>query len=148
MNGREGFTLLELMVTLLLLAILVTLALPAYRQSVIRANRAVGKLALIEVVARQERFLQIHKRYGASLDELGLGEPYLVDASASPVEEERAIYRIALAQGEDGAYRGVTAMPRNGQLKDLDCGVLTQLLTGEREVSGRHRDDPGLCWRG
>ena len=43
---QAGFTLLELMITVVVLTLLVTLALPGYRAYVIRANRTEGSCGL------------------------------------------------------------------------------------------------------
>lgn len=136
---------LELLLVLVILAILLTVALPGYRQSVLRANRAVAKLTLLEVAARQERHLQTHKRYAASLVPLGFGENYFIDGAASPVAAEAALYRIALLLEED-RYSGVIASPQNRQLADAECGSFIYRLDGQRQVSGRWRGDPGRCW--
>ena len=145
MNTGRGFSLLELVVVLLILAILVTVALPGYRQSVVRANRAVARLVVLEVAARQERFLQTHSRYAASLAQLGLDEPYLIDGTANPVSEQHALYAIHLLL-EEADYRGVVASPRGSQVRDSECGSFVYLITGERQVSGSRRDNPGRCW--
>ena len=129
----------------LILAILVTIALPAYRQSVIKANRAIGKLVLLELVARQERFLHTHKRYGTSLAQLGFGEPYFVDGTASPVRSDRAIYQLAFLL-EEGVYRGVIAQPVNAQALDRHCANLVYRMPGIRQVTGRYRESPERCW--
>jgi type IV pilus assembly protein PilE len=145
MRRLPGFSLLELLVSLAILVILLGIALPGYRQSVIKANRAVGKLALMEVAARQERYWQDHHSYSASLVSLGLVEPYYLDGTAESVGRERAVYEIRL-DWVAGQYQGVSATPRNGQAEDRDCGTLIYGPQGQRRVTGRHRAAPQRCW--
>ena len=129
----------------LILATLVTIALPAYRQSVIKANRTVGKLVLLELVARQERFLHTHKRYSNSLVPLGFAEQYFVDGAANAVDRDRAVYKLGLIL-EEGTYVGVIAQPRNAQTQDRRCADLVYRVPGIRQVTGLYRGAPERCW--
>lgn len=141
----RGFSLPELLVSLAILVILLGIALPGYRQSVIRANRSVGKLALMEVAARQERYWQQNRSYSASLSALGLADPHYLDGTAEPVARERAVYEIRLDWVE-GQYRGISAVPLNGQADDRDCATLVYGRLGQREVTGGYRAAPQRCW--
>lgn len=62
-SSQQGFTLIELMVTLLIIAILASIAIPSYRQHVIRANRAAAKEAMMDIANRQQHFLLAHRSY-------------------------------------------------------------------------------------
>ncbi len=143
-RGR-GFSLLELLAVLAILVILLGIALPGYRQSVLSANRAIARLALLEVAARQERYWQEYQRYSASLTALGLPEPHWLDASAGAVPRERALYEIRL-DWQDEQYLGVSAIPQNAQGADRDCGTLVYGVLGERRVTGRFASAPQRCW--
>ena len=50
-----GFTLIELMITLAIIAILAAVAYPAYQDQVLRSKRAEGKAALLKAAQLQER---------------------------------------------------------------------------------------------
>ena len=130
---------------LALVAILLALALPAYRETVIRANRVIGKAVLQEVAMRQERLLVEQRRYGLNLPELGLAENYYIDAGANPVGPVRAVYKIELVV--DGqAYLAVMARPVNLQVQDRECGAFTLGRQGQRSVSGALAAEPHRCW--
>ncbi|MFC4307624.1 type IV pilin protein [Steroidobacter flavus] len=62
-SSQQGFTLIELMITVVIVAILATVALPSYRQYVIRANRAAAKEAMMDIANRQQQFLLAHRGY-------------------------------------------------------------------------------------
>lgn len=145
MTRQRGFSLLELMLVLVILGVLLCIALPAYQQVVVRAHRFVGKAALMEVMARQERYLLNHKRYGSNLAELGFGDEYFVGSSVNAVSAVEAVYKLELAITE-GDFSGARAVPLNGQRQDSQCGILTLDRWGVRGVLGRYSEQPGRCW--
>jgi type IV pilus assembly protein PilE len=53
---RAGFSLVELAVVLIILALLATQAMPAYQQHVIRTRRNEAHSALLKLMMQQERF--------------------------------------------------------------------------------------------
>ncbi len=52
----DGFTLIELMITVVIIGILAAIAYPAYTESINKARRADGKTALLELQNRMEKF--------------------------------------------------------------------------------------------
>jgi len=62
-SSQQGFTLIELMVTVLIVAILAAIAVPSYRQYLIRAHRAAAKEAMMDIASRQQQFLLAHRSY-------------------------------------------------------------------------------------
>lgn len=145
MNRRRGYSLLELLLVLVIASILMSVALPAYRQVAIRAHRVVGKAALMEVLARQERYLLNHKRYSTSLAALGLEDDYYIGPTSTSVDGGEAVYKIELALLE-GEFSGARAVPVNGQRGDRQCGTYTLDSRGLRGVIGSYAGQPGLCW--
>lgn len=67
-----GFTLVELMITVLVVALLAAIAYPAYTRQVIKANRSAAQNFMMEVASRQERFLLDARGYTATLGAGGL----------------------------------------------------------------------------
>ena len=65
MHSRRGFTLIEMLFVVIILAILATVALPAYLDSVRKARRVQGRVALMKLMQQQERFYTVHNRYVA-----------------------------------------------------------------------------------
>ncbi len=72
--GVHGFTLIELMVTLLLFSVLMAVALPGYRGQWRASHRSEGVQALTSLQLAQESFRSRQTRYARSLSELLLPE--------------------------------------------------------------------------
>ncbi len=61
-----GFTLIELMIVVAIVAILSAIALPAYRDYVLRGQLSDARSQLATWAARMEQFYQDNRNYGAS----------------------------------------------------------------------------------
>jgi len=97
-----GFTLVELMIVIAVMAILVSLALPNYQQSIRKGRRADAQTDLIEFVGQAERvFTQTNSYENATLPANTDFYTYTFSVAASATA-----YTIQAApktiQGEDG----------------------------------------------
>lgn len=72
-----GFTLTELMITVAVLGILVGIAVPNYRQYVIRGNRSAAQSVMMDIANREQQFLLANRRYAdkATLESNGFTLP-------------------------------------------------------------------------
>lgn len=139
-----GFTLIELMIVVVIVGVLLLVALPGYEQQTLKTKRALGRAELLDVMARQEQYFVNNRQYATSLADLGLDNPYAIDADANNVATDAAnrVYIIALpsASATATAYT-VTATPQLDQAKDT-CGTLQITSTGVKTAGG----DDTLCW--
>jgi type IV pilus assembly protein PilE len=147
-----GFTLIELMMTIVVLGILIAVALPGYRNYVLKANRAVAKGKLLELGTRQEQYFGDNKIYSNTLDVfLGLGTTNArVDANYNwvPVASTDGIYQLSVVTAAVGGVNHMaytlTATPVNSQGDDSGkCATLTLTNTGQRGATGSLGMD---CW--
>ena len=60
---RNGFTLIELMIVVAVIGVLAAIALPSYRNQVIRANRSAAQQFLSAVATREEQLLLDSRNY-------------------------------------------------------------------------------------
>jgi type IV pilus assembly protein PilE len=73
MKAQEtGFTLIELMITVAVVAILAAIALPSYQQYIIRANRSAVQQFMLDIANREEQFMLDARSYTATIGAGGL----------------------------------------------------------------------------
>jgi type IV pilus assembly protein PilE len=143
-GGARGFTLIEVMIVVVVVAILAAIAFPSYREYVLRSNRAAGKSMLTQVADRQEQFFAANKSYSDSLAQLGFpANPFFVDRRGQPAaggDGAGIIYEISLVA--TNLTFTVTADPVNRQLDDTRCTQFTINERGQRTATGTATD----CW--
>lgn len=145
MTRTRGFTLIELMIVIVVVAVLVGVALPTYQQQVIKTKRAIAKGELMEVLSRQEQYFVNNRQYAVSLASLGLSNPYAIDVDGDQVltTADDRIYTISLVDPTATTFT-VQAVPQLSQTKDSLCGTLTISSTGVQSASGTATVED--CW--
>lgn len=134
-----GFTLIELMVVLVIVGILSAVAVPTYRQYVIRAQRTEAKTALLRLAANQERHYLQNNTYTEDLALLGF---------ATGVSEN-AVYTLSVPIADSVTYQAIAVPTPGGGLNDVDmsqddaCVRFTINAAGQRSA---FPDPDGICW--
>ncbi len=150
-----GFTLVELMIVLVVVAVLAAVALPSYQASVRKGRRAEAFTALSLLQQAQERWRSNNASYTATL-------PNTAGAASAPnglgvaATTASGLYTIGVNnQSSTGYTATATAVAGTSQARDGDCKVL-----GVRLESGNLRygsaaaapdwaassPDAGKCW--
>jgi type IV pilus assembly protein PilE len=63
MTKSKGFTLIELMIVVVVVAILAAVAYPSYRESVKRGNRRAAQAVMMEIVNREHQYFIANRIY-------------------------------------------------------------------------------------
>lgn len=111
MKIQRGFTLIELMITVAIAAILAAVAMPAYQGYVQRAKRSAAKAQMMDIAARQQQYLLSNRSYAsqATLESNGYALPSDVGSAYS--------YSIAVASSTVPAFT-ITFTAQGGQTAD------------------------------
>lgn len=134
---KRGFTLVELVVTVFIVAILIALTLPSYQQQLRNTRRSLGGAELLQVMMKQEQYFLDRKRYAGTLTDLGFpASPYAIDAQGNAVSAQAGdrIYLIGLTVQQD-AYT-LHATPQLSQAADRLCSTLSLDSKGVKRVTG------------
>jgi type IV pilus assembly protein PilE len=75
MKKSGGFTLIELMIVVVVVAILTTIALPSYQQYIRKANRSVAQQYMLDIASRQEQYRLDRFQYASSETALNMSAP-------------------------------------------------------------------------
>jgi type IV pilus assembly protein PilE len=63
LSQHRGFTLIEVMITVVIVAILAAVALPSYTRYVMRAKRSAAQAEMMDIANRQQQFLMANRNY-------------------------------------------------------------------------------------
>lgn len=127
----RGFTLIELMIVVAVVAILSAIAYPSYTEHVRKSRRAQAKIDLVEYGQLAERFHTVQNTY------VGFSLP----SAVSPREGGTAAYTLALSQQTQSGYV-ITATPSRTQSSDR-CGTLSIDQAARKANSTGSKSD---CW--
>jgi len=139
-----GFTLIELMIVIVIVAVLMGVGLPAYQENLRKGRRSEAMAGLLDAANRQESLMLDRSTYTTDMTRLGY---------ADPVITEDGHYSIVATDCDGGTdvtkiktcYR-LTATPQglSPQIKDTKCGSFIVDSTGAKTVSGSSPADE--CW--
>lgn len=102
-SGQAGFTLLELMIILTIIGILVTLAVPSYRVSVVKAREAVLKQDLFTMRDLLDQYRADNGKYPSSLHDL-VARGYLRAMPADPFTASDSTWQEIVEDTEGGVF--------------------------------------------
>lgn len=149
MKQGHGFTLIEVLIVLAIVAILTSIALPNYSGYIVRSKRTEGQVALVEAMQRQERYFGRHNSYvefsaasgdGESADfpwwsgPRPAGSAYELEGQACP---GRSLQDCIEIRARPGTARV------DASFRDPDCGELTLDSFGNQGAQGA---TAARCW--
>lgn len=150
-KSAQGFSLIELMIAVVIVAILAAVAIPSYQEHIQKGKRADGKAFLLDIASRQERFYTQFSSYTSVLKRpascsgpaCGLG----LSVNTSPDK----YYTVSLSATPSGCSTagtlctGFSATATPSGWSDDKCGALTYNHTASKSAAGPQPAD--YCWR-
>lgn len=129
----KGFTLIELVVTLLVVAILITVAAPTYRTYILKSHRADGTSTLMAMQLAQEKYRFNNTQYGTLAQVWG-------GVTSSP----NGYYQLGISNISATGYT-LTATAQGTQANDSETGTSCATLTITVNGSSVAKT-PSACW--
>lgn len=132
---QSGMTLIELMIVVIIVAVLASIAVPSYRQYVLRTHRTEAKTALLNLAAAQEKHYLQNNTYAAN-SALSTAPPNGLGI-VSPTEN--GWYTIAITAASNTAF-SATATATGSQAADTQCATFTINQVGAKTATNTQ------CW--
>ncbi|MDF1758834.1 MAG: type IV pilin protein [Legionellaceae bacterium] len=137
---RQGFTLLELMIVILIISIMATYSYPSYKLHIIKLRRIDGKTALFDLANRLENYYTLNNSYAKAT--IGTGSKN--DVLASPYSEDRW-YILSIVSQSQSTFT-IQAIPQKNQaLDDVECRSYSLNNQGAKLANNSHIES-SKCW--
>ena len=118
-RNNKGFTLIELMIVIAVLAIIATIALPSFLGQVQKARRSDAKQALFDAAAKLEQYYQDNKGY-PTVANMDLLYP---DVNATTFTSVEGHYTIGFNGAPTATTYSIQAVPAGAQVAETGCGA-------------------------
>ena len=125
-----GFSLIELMITVAVVAILSAVAYPSYQQYLLTSHRVDAKKMLLDAANRQEIYFMDFNQYASTVAALGIN-----------AQSESGYYDVAIAVVGNSYI--MSATPVGSQAKDTGCTQFAINEVGVKTATGTAAND---CW--
>jgi type IV pilus assembly protein PilE len=140
-HRTRGFTLLELMIVVMVMAIIATIAVTQYGRYAYRARRPDGQELLMRVANAQERYYATFNTYA--------DDPVTGDLKLGSATSEKGYYTVKITKTDLTKDYTATATPvaGNSQAKDV-CGPLSINSQGVKLPAQNDAtlNSNGHCW--
>jgi type IV pilus assembly protein PilE len=120
----SGFTLIEVMIVVVIIAIITAIAYPSYRSNVDRSRRSDVRAILSENAQFIEAFNTVNNRYDQDVNGVAIALPATTQVSPRNAVGNNIMYNIAFQAAPTAAAFTLQAVPANLMVND-GCGTYT-----------------------
>jgi type IV pilus assembly protein PilE len=136
-RGSAGFTLVELMIVVGIVAILAALAISGYGYAMVKSRRSAAEGCLQESAQFMERFYTTNLAYDKDTDDEDVPDPKCS-------QDVTPYYTVAFAAGEPTSTTYILQAVPTDRQKDSRCGTLSIDNTGKKDATGT--GGVAACW--
>lgn len=147
MKTQRGVTLIELVVVMIIVGILAAVAIPSYRNYVVRSQRSDAKDALLALASQQEKFYLQCNSYAA---DIAAAPDCAAGELQGAVTSENGWYDLDIPTPISTTIFTITATAAAGenQAQDTACQVFQVNQAGVRTaLDSGGTDNTEECWR-
>ncbi len=149
MKKQKGFTLIELMIVVVIIAILASIAIPSYHSYMQKTRRADAKQSLTAAAAAMEKWFFTNNGYATTATQLGSIGIGADDAVADSGDGHYSIHRVKL----DGCTTALATcfaleakVVAGAQSGDTDCVSMILTNTGSKSATNKKGEVNNHCW--
>ena len=130
---QSGFTLIEIMIVVIIVAILAAIAIPAYHRYVVRAHRTDATRTLLDLAGREEHFFYSNNQY--TMDVTALGGTTTMAGQ---------YYTVAVDSADTKNFQITATAVGTQAIEDTECANFTINRQGQQTISGN--GTKASCW--
>ena len=133
MNKSTGFTLIELMIVMVIIGIIMAIAVPSYQGYVLRSHRTDAHSSLLDIAARQERYV--------AQNVTGYTDQIVDDLNLANTNSSKGYYVLSVSDAPCTSLANcytIIATAVGSQTNDTGCTSINYDSAG--------RKTPAACW--
>jgi len=136
---KKGFTLIELMIVLAIVAILVALALPSFQDTVRKSRRSDAMNGILNIHLAQERYRANNATYGTAL------QLELIANAGDDLFSPDGHYKLTISDTSFKEYI-ILGTAQGGQASD-SCGDFKLRFFEGGITKTTNKGVPSMCWK-